>query len=118
MVEGEEVSRYTQWRRGGRVVECGGLENRYVGNPGVGGSNPPLSAEARRCAACRTLRPSGYACQHTPACGLRLSARFALKGSLVSMLRLRLAFSRSSRSGTANLVTHLPSAPVLRVREG
>jgi hypothetical protein len=26
------------------VVECGGLENRYVGNPGVGGSNPPLSA--------------------------------------------------------------------------
>jgi hypothetical protein len=44
MVEGEKVSGYTQWRRGGRVVECGGLENRYVGNPGVGGSNPPLSA--------------------------------------------------------------------------
>jgi hypothetical protein len=44
VVEGVGVSRYTQWRRGGRVVECGGLENRYVGNPGVGGSNPPLSA--------------------------------------------------------------------------
>jgi hypothetical protein len=29
--------------RGGRVVECGGLENRYRGNP-IGGSNPPLSA--------------------------------------------------------------------------
>ena len=27
------------------MVECGGLENRYVGNPGVGGSNPPLSAK-------------------------------------------------------------------------
>jgi hypothetical protein len=26
------------------VVECGGLENRYVGNPGVEGSNPSLSA--------------------------------------------------------------------------
>jgi hypothetical protein len=38
------MSLYTQWWRGGRVVECGGLENRYVGNPGVGGSNPPLSA--------------------------------------------------------------------------
>ncbi len=44
MLEGLEASGYTQWRRGGRVVECGGLENRYVGNPGVGGSNPPLSA--------------------------------------------------------------------------
>ena len=44
MVEGSVASGYTQWWRGGRVVECGGLENRYVGNPGVGGSNPPLSA--------------------------------------------------------------------------
>jgi hypothetical protein len=44
LVEGVRMSGYTQWRRGGRVVECGGLENRYVGNPGVGGSNPPLSA--------------------------------------------------------------------------
>ena len=26
------------------MVECGGLENRYVGNPGVEGSNPSLSA--------------------------------------------------------------------------
>ena len=44
MVEGSKVSGYTQQWRGGRAVECGGLENRYVGNPGVGGSNPPLSA--------------------------------------------------------------------------
>jgi hypothetical protein len=44
MVEGVGTSGYTQKWRGGRVVECGGLENRYVGNPGVGGSNPPLSA--------------------------------------------------------------------------
>src|SRR5215216_6282568 len=43
-VEVEGCSGYTLPRRGGRVVECGGLENRYVGNPGVGGSNPPLSA--------------------------------------------------------------------------
>ena len=28
------------------MVDCSGLENRYVGNPGVGGSNPPLSAAA------------------------------------------------------------------------
>jgi hypothetical protein len=44
MVEGRKPDRYTLPRRGGRVVECGGLENRYVGYPGVGGSNPPLSA--------------------------------------------------------------------------
>jgi hypothetical protein len=44
MVEGAGPGGYTLPRRGGRVVECGGLENRYVGNPGVGGSNPPLSA--------------------------------------------------------------------------
>jgi hypothetical protein len=44
MVEGKGPDRYTLPRRGGRVVECGGLENRYVGYPGVGGSNPPLSA--------------------------------------------------------------------------
>ena len=31
-------------RRGGRVVECGGLENRLARNPGHGGSNPPSSA--------------------------------------------------------------------------
>jgi hypothetical protein len=43
-VEVAGCSGYTLPRRGGRVVECGGLENRYVGNPGVGGSNPPLSA--------------------------------------------------------------------------
>ena len=30
-------------RRGGRVVECAGLENRY-GRKTIGGSNPPLSA--------------------------------------------------------------------------
>jgi hypothetical protein len=46
LVEGAGASGYTQRWRGGRVVECGGLENRYVGNPGVGGSNPPLSAGA------------------------------------------------------------------------
>src|SRR5437588_11331644 len=32
-----------QKRRGGRVVERGGLENRYTFT-GIGGSNPPLSA--------------------------------------------------------------------------
>ena len=31
-------------RRGGRVVECGGLENRLSGNPGYEGSNPSSSA--------------------------------------------------------------------------
>ena len=31
-------------RRGGRVVECGGLENRFTGNPGDEGSNPSFSA--------------------------------------------------------------------------
>jgi hypothetical protein len=33
--------------RDARVVERGGLENRYTSN-GIGGSNPPLSAFARR----------------------------------------------------------------------
>ena len=34
----------TPQRRGGRVVECGGLENRFTGNPGDEGSNPSSSA--------------------------------------------------------------------------
>jgi hypothetical protein len=46
-VEGGGERRYTALRRGGRAVECGGLENRYAGNPGIGGSNPPLSAGGR-----------------------------------------------------------------------
>ena len=33
-------------RRGGRAVECGGLENRFTGKPGNQGSNPCLSASA------------------------------------------------------------------------
>ena len=33
-------------RRGGRAVECGGLENRFTGEPGNQGSNPCLSASA------------------------------------------------------------------------
>ena len=33
-------------RRGGRAVECGGLENRFTGEPGNQGSNPCLSAIA------------------------------------------------------------------------
>jgi hypothetical protein len=51
------------------VVECGGLENRYVGNPGVGGSNPPLSAAP--------LAPR----QHAAAFGFRFQhfSRSALK---------------------------------------
>src|ERR671914_2487333 len=58
-VEGPGPGGYTLPRRGGRVVECGGLENRYVGNPGVGGSNPPLSAAVGSPPAlltCRTVR--------------------------------------------------------------
>lgn len=35
---------YTPMRRGGRVVECGGLENRFTGIPGDEGSNPSSSA--------------------------------------------------------------------------
>ncbi len=34
----------TKLRRGGRVVEGGGLENRYSGFPRIVGSNPTLSA--------------------------------------------------------------------------
>jgi hypothetical protein len=33
--------------RGGRVVERGGLENRYSCK-GIGGSNPPLSAKKKK----------------------------------------------------------------------
>src|SRR5215203_6088478 len=69
VVEGAGPGGYTLPRRGGRVVECGGLENRYVGNPGVGGSNPPLSALF-----------SLSAGQHATACGLRLSALQLLIG--------------------------------------
>jgi hypothetical protein len=38
----ERLDNKTRWR-GGRVVECAGLENRYGLTP-IGGSNPPLSA--------------------------------------------------------------------------
>src|SRR5215213_4954578 len=69
VVEGAGPGGYTLPRRGGRVVECGGLENRYVGDPGVGGSNPPLSALF-----------SLSAGQHAAACGLRLSALQLLIG--------------------------------------
>ena len=55
VVEGVGSRGYTPLRRGGRVVECGGLENRYVGSPGVGGSNPPLSALASRYQARREI---------------------------------------------------------------
>ncbi len=34
-------------RRGGRVVECGGLENRCPLYLRTGGSNPPLSASQK-----------------------------------------------------------------------
>ncbi len=34
-------------RRGGRVVECGGLENRFTGIPGDEGSNPSSSARVK-----------------------------------------------------------------------
>ena len=34
-------------RRGGRVVECGGLENRFARNPGNEGSNPSSSASIK-----------------------------------------------------------------------
>jgi hypothetical protein len=63
MVEGPGLSGYTRRWRGGRVVECGGLENRYVGNPGVGGSNPPLSAhKASQHEEKLTGRPAKQAC--------------------------------------------------------
>ena len=90
------------------MVECGGLENRYVGNPGVGGSNPPLSAEARRCAACRTLGPSGYACQHTTACGLRLSARFSL-AAVARQQRFGFASLSAGRLDPSRQALHPPS---------
>lgn len=35
-------------RRGGRVVECGGLENRFTGDPGDQGSNPCPSASKQQ----------------------------------------------------------------------
>jgi tRNA(adenine34) deaminase len=37
------LKEFFRQRRGGRVVECGGLENR-CGGDSTGGSNPPLSA--------------------------------------------------------------------------
>src|SRR5829696_2258233 len=75
VLEGAGPGGYTLPRRGGRVVECGGLENRYVGNPGVGGSNPPLSAGP------------GFA-------GLRLSA-FPRRASLMLASRTSIAKSTS-----------------------
>ncbi len=38
---------WTRYWRGGRVVECGGLENRCASYWRTGGSNPPLSASGR-----------------------------------------------------------------------
>ena len=39
-----ETETASPMRRGGRVVECGGLENRFARNPGNEGSNPSSSA--------------------------------------------------------------------------
>lgn len=52
-------------RRDGRVVECGGLENRLASNPGYGGSNPPLSASDRTGARAGS-RTSNVACLSYP----------------------------------------------------
>ena len=40
----DRQSRSHPKRRGGRVVECGGLENRFTRIPGDEGSNPSSSA--------------------------------------------------------------------------
>src|SRR5918995_6240320 len=77
-VEGPGPGGYTLPRRGGRVVECGGLENRYVGNPGVGGSNPPLSAFQHAGYASLSARCAlaGSACQHAQASAFACQQRF------------------------------------------
>jgi hypothetical protein len=50
-------------RKGGRAVECTGLENRQAGNPRLGGSNPPPSVSPGFVAIVRTpLRPSRSRC--------------------------------------------------------
>ncbi len=51
--------------RDGRVVECGGLENRLASNPGYGGSNPPLSASYHTSARAGD-RTSNLACLSCP----------------------------------------------------
>ena len=38
---------FERHRRGGRVVECGGLENRYGPDWSIEGSNPSPSADSR-----------------------------------------------------------------------
>ena len=43
-VSGVPLGGASPLRRGGRVVECGGLENRFTGAPGDEGSNPSSSA--------------------------------------------------------------------------
>src|SRR5918997_6382649 len=72
VVEGQDLTRYTLYRRGGRVVECGGLENRYVGNPGVEGSNPSLSAPRKYLPFLTFLRKefrvTGFASCQSPLC--------------------------------------------------
>lgn len=61
-------------RRGGRVVECGGLENRLSGVPGYEGSNPSSSAsctfQASPCGSFFFINRKGSAQQ-----GLRCSSR-------------------------------------------
>ena len=84
VVEGGESNGYTLPRRGGRVVECGGLENRYVGNPGVGGSNPPLSAFQHAGYASWSARCAlaGSASQHAQASAFACQQRFGLRPRL------------------------------------
>jgi hypothetical protein len=93
VVEGTGSSGYTLPRRGGRVVECGGLENRYVGNPGVGGSNPPLSAALR-------------AAEHAPRCG----ARSGLRPALVSTA---LRASSARRPASLGALSACPPRPAV-----
>lgn len=57
-------------RRGGRVVECGGLENRFTGIPGDEGSNPSSSASFIRCF-------TKLACLFLPSSSERLMRQFS-----------------------------------------
>ena len=93
-------------RRGARVVESGGLENRCVGNPCTEGSNP--SPSASRAGIPRVARGAGSSCVWPTTAGRVLSSTASMvrSGHAGAIDRRRPAAARRVRRRPRGRVAH------------